>query len=666
MTLRPIFLAIGLMLCFGISVRAQTASATATQAVLGYTATNTNNCKVEVSTSASYSPLVYAVDPTIFTNANLDGQTNTGARQFVVGQKWIAQENVSPPAITVTAGNAVRAGMVVTVTFTSQPFVVGDDIAVTGIAGDATIEDTWTRVESSSTNSFTYNTVPTGAFTSTGSLTITRANRYSLALATNTTYFYRIGNGSPTCVASPLTGSFTTMNIPNGNTWAEGPVRDNNGNQIVPTVPESRTATLVDPLTGTLIHRLTLSTDIGVGSVGWTSSYFRVCTLTASAGGFYYCWPGMGSSGTAGLYSIKSTGETHWLGFMHFNYNDSMGFHCCNAGPAAYFIGNSSPSDTTTPSQFYAIAATNAGNPPYKEVLVRATFTGNDAVDAAPLADWSTSAATALTPDPSNTLYDKLTTFDANFNSLRFSGCAIGEVYGDYITGECGSFDQGSPTWMWTFKISTTSVIALGPEYAQPTCRWCGSHGKNVTESGKWVVIGLAATSGSQTGEWHVRLASGITSGSTALSVTAPAWVANTAYSNAAAAGFMIVDSNSNMQIATTPGTSGGSVPTWNTMLNGTTSDGTVTWTNKGAAVSTGEPQNIYAFQDSGGTYWSYLQNAAGATGGGGQYNGDLFHFEDGTNECVRIVTKGSGGSFFRGLFSLCWCRSARCMRAIR
>lgn len=56
-------------------------------------------------------------------------------------------------------------------------------------------------------------------------------------------------------------------------------------------------------------------------------------------------------------------------------------------------------------------------------------------------------------------------------------------------------------------------------------------------------------------------------------------WQANTNYPNA---GYAIVDSNGNMQSVTTPGTSGATVPTWNTSIGGTTVDGTVTWTNLG------------------------------------------------------------------------------------
>ena len=163
-----------------------------------------------------------------------------------------------------------------------------------------------------------------------------------------------------------------------------------------------------------------------------------------------------------------------------------------------------------------------------------------------------------------------------------------------------------------------------------------------VDESAKWIGFGSAYLIGSQTGEWHAQLSSSVTSGATSFSVTAPRWQGNSAYSNSAVAGFGIVDSNNNLEVATTLGTSSGSQPTWPGSTGGTVTDGTVTWTNEGAASNVGEPQNIYPFKDSNGNYWSFLMPAAGGVSGGGQFNGDLFHFEDGTNECVRLVTKGS------------------------
>lgn len=60
--------------------------------------------------------------------------------------------------------------------------------------------------------------------------------------------------------------------------------------------------------------------------------------------------------------------------------------------------------------------------------------------------------------------------------------------------------------------------------------------------------------------------------------LAAGSWTAAKAFALNAKIG----DSNSNLQKATTAGTSGATQPTWNTTVGGTTTDGTVTWTNLG------------------------------------------------------------------------------------
>jgi len=54
-----------------------------------------------------------------------------------------------------------------------------------------------------------------------------------------------------------------------------------------------------------------------------------------------------------------------------------------------------------------------------------------------------------------------------------------------------------------------------------------------------------------------------------------PSWTADAAK----VVGNLLVDGNGNVQRCTTGGTTGGAAPGWSTTLNGTTSDGSVTWT---------------------------------------------------------------------------------------
>ena len=68
---------------------------TATQAILSYTAPDSNACQVKVSESASLTPLVHDVDPSLFVNADMDTSTSSltsgTTRIFVVGKRAAEQ-----------------------------------------------------------------------------------------------------------------------------------------------------------------------------------------------------------------------------------------------------------------------------------------------------------------------------------------------------------------------------------------------------------------------------------------------------------------------------------------------------------------------------------------------------------------------------------------------
>ena len=78
-------------LAYGAVGNLQVRGVTSTQAIIAYTAPDTDACSVEVSESPSYRPLAHDVDPALFAGSNLDNrpEATTSGRQrvFVAGKR---------------------------------------------------------------------------------------------------------------------------------------------------------------------------------------------------------------------------------------------------------------------------------------------------------------------------------------------------------------------------------------------------------------------------------------------------------------------------------------------------------------------------------------------------------------------------------------------------
>lgn len=650
---------------------------TALQAALNYTAANSNQCTVEVSTSPTYSPVVLAVDATKFINANMDGQTNIGARTFVVGRRWIAQENVSPPSASVTACTVgavpkrTTSSKPVACTITNSPFAPGDNVVVTAQT-NAAFNDAWSRVVIGDLGgtSLTYVVPYTSTATGTSaSGTLTRADRYSLALRNNTTYYYRIGGASNTCGAKPATGTFATTNVPNGKTWTEVPLVDATTlQQLEPTIFEDRTSHYIDPLTGIDVQRLSLYADKGTATAA-PASKFRTCSIIPAAGG-YLCMHGSGVSGSGNLYWLGN-GTVHFLGAMNYTYHDAA----AGSNATGHIMANASPFDAADPNRFYLIAPTGGGYGAYKWVLGYVEYNGGYSTDAAPGANWSTVPSgggnvTLLTPyatgNTTNTLSDQMNACvtantpagacfqDPTYSAAKFAGCGELTVQGDNLLWQCTMASQDSASWYFVWSISKGQIIAGANTFSSNAiARWGGGHGTSSNGSINWYTDGEKTLGGITAGaQAEVVLVNGVDTSSPAtcpgtgcFTVTGyQTWAPTTTYD----VRWTLRDPNGNYQQESGSGdcTSGTAQPTWATTLASTTTDNTCTWVNRGAAAASGEPQNVFARADTDGNYWSYLTDAKGATAGGtgglagGAYNGDLFQFQDTGAEIVRLVTK--------------------------
>ena len=396
-----------------------------TQAVLQYTAPDDSPCRVEVSESADYAPLVADVDGSVFPGADRDdrpGALNNGTdRVVVVG----------------------RRGMIYT--GTKNPFLGAD------------------------------------------------GKRHSRALQTNTTHYYRV-----TCGQDVSSGTFQTTNIPLGSTYGEqlppDPLRP--GRYNWPDIDASdRNEEIVDPLTGALVRKLTVSADSsGDGNANtWpVGGMFSLCShvpVTQNGDTYYLC--AIPANGAATLISINvATGDAHPLSRVLIPY---LQLGNMSQIPCPYPLF-----DGTNPLVFYFVASLGG-----KTSVAMGEWRGALDTDYPVPASASTSSPplkwTNLTPG-GNDIPSLLSQFDGRFQVKQ-----QGSFYIDGAGMQDGKLllrmwaNQDASGWVVVFdtgsrqpigKGGTGGVVAALPVWQAPGSRWCGLHAVySAGDHGTWVTL---------------------------------------------------------------------------------------------------------------------------------------------------------------------------------
>jgi len=150
-----------------------------------------------------------------------------------------------------------------------------------------------------------------------------------------------------------------------------------------------------------------------------------------------------------------------------------------------------------------------------------------------------------------------------NFGVVAFG---VGSGGGAPSTGDTA---LTNPSYYKEFVAATT--VSGSPLPATITFNWGINSGSPLDHGAKGIVateIGLFMNP------------TGVALPDVISTVTLGTWASGSPYvSTPASSASVLLDSNLNVQVCTTAGTSGGSEPTWATTIGNTTADNTVTWT---------------------------------------------------------------------------------------
>jgi len=296
----------------------------------------------------------------------------------------------------------------------------------------------------------------------------------SRALQAATTHYFKI-----TCSAgAAASGSFTTRTVPSGMGYGEPIPIDpaNNGSYFYPTFSTTdRTASIVEPHTGTLVRNLTLPGDLTGGAIAamTSSGSGDMCSpipVAASNGKLgYHCQ--LFENGLPVLYWIAKDGEARFLGVMTASYVDP-GWNAstqCKGGLMA-------PFDIKDPNIFYCSTIGNdapKGAPPSARILLKATYTGHQTAQDADLSIQPNYTAAGM---PHTTYTQMLpwtrdlatlaAEFSPDYRKYGLACCDIASHYwqGDWANGKfffMSAMTQDTAGWITAYDPNQTAAMQL-------------------------------------------------------------------------------------------------------------------------------------------------------------------------------------------------------------
>ena len=321
---------------------------------------------------------------------------------------------------------------------------------------------------------------------------------YSRALEAYAKYYYKI-----TCGSVLMTGTFTTANIPIGNTSNEQVhVDPTTGSAIIPTFPDDRTTTIIDEQTGALVKRVSLDAE-GDGLNLYSGGRIPMCgSQLVGPGPGYTCSFPTGSGSPAPLYYIiPTTGAVRYLGIAY-----KAGVYASGGVSFVRF-------DPINPLWWYKSIDDGVNS-----VVLRFEYTGDFGVTPVPPTqpeNWPSIAVTWVTHD----LKAALHTYNATFDPSKFNCDFL--IGGDYALIPCQRSQQDSRGWMFAMRMSDSAIIGGFDISANPNSRWCGNHNSFIVAN--TALVGMLphqfSEGGNGLGPYETTLTTGISTSTTTFTV---------------------------------------------------------------------------------------------------------------------------------------------------